>query len=718
MRVTHKHGTLPGLFVVTYADGRVTFVDVKADEHIETDRTVFEETKDQFVPFAPSPWFEAEVLKHTPGGHDHDQMSHGRPGQRSQELDVAIQRRNRLRREAADMKASISETMTMIDFYENESWPDAPDNEEYESLLFERDQHQDDYDLLVEEYEEAEKEVERLGGDTKDDDPVTQGLSDEQVRDLLGSVESYAQSFDTGRVISKASEKWISNERARPGRSTAERSQQAKMIVDAIRKSPTTEKLLLRATNDINDKYENLNVGDTLELNRITSFTTSPKFAEVYRKSNVDQGRRESVLLRLDGPSRSLPTDEWTGMIHEEHLTFGDFKVTGKTKVYFEDMLTSEGEKLDANLQGFDWVIDLMYKGFEKGASVTTYENLVWGPMGEYDEEVFGKIKKHYPGGQDHDQSRHGNRGETPAEAMDRRVSETLSAMHRRMREIEEEQRRLSREHAVMDPAAGIDAFPDNPEAFREYQRLSREYTNLHRSIAIARGDFVPGEESSGQRVRAAGGVLIRVGRRRNAENPEDRLDNDSVWNRRPMLGGETREDRKRLREEMLRERDEAREAIVSQTKEAIGIFKEAGLSLPARVEETGGRSFEDPQHATARYEADTDTIYINSLRLREDTSDRVRSKYWSQPSTMLHEFAHAAHWHDGSDVRGFIRGRDIRLTGGEAAMAKVKVSEYAATSGMEFVAEVLAGSLAGNQYDEDVWDLYRKHGGPIPANR
>ena len=47
--------------------------------------------------------------------------------------------------------------------------------------------------------------------------------------------------------------------------------------------------------------------------------------------------------------------------------------------------------------------------------------------------------------------------------------------------------------------------------------------------------------------------------------------------------------------------------------------------------------------------------------------------------------------------------------------MIEATVSRYAATNGLEFVAETYAGMASGKVYPDDIMKLYREFRGPTP---
>jgi hypothetical protein len=69
--------------------------------------------------------------------------------------------------------------------------------------------------------------------------------------------------------------------------------------------------------------------------------------------------------------------------------------------------------------------------------------------------------------------------------------------------------------------------------------------------------------------------------------------------------------------------------------------------------------------------------------------------------------------WVDGNIYMVNGVQRSNRFYMGSEIKTASKVSQYGATSPIEFVAETYAGMVSGKTYPDDVMDLYRKWGGP-----
>ena len=93
-----------------------------------------------------------------------------------------------------------------------------------------------------------------------------------------------------------------------------------------------------------------------------------------------------------------------------------------------------------------------------------------------------------------------------------------------------------------------------------------------------------------------------------------------------------------------------------------------------------------------------------------------VKSGHWASPSVVAHEHGHSLH--------GQIIGRDgfqniwtwSKLPKEQRARIRplaAKVSRYATTDPLEFVAETFAGHTAGKRYSKDIYDAYNELRGP-----
>jgi len=156
----------------------------------------------------------------------------------------------------------------------------------------------------------------------------------------------------------------------------------------------------------------------------------------------------------------------------------------------------------------------------------------------------------------------------------------------------------------------------------------------------------------------------------------------------------------------------EAPGALGSQAGPLKGVRHRAAEALVRELRSTGDVDVPNvvfrPQaesRAVAEYDRDTDTIYV-SESLTEEVAASFRlaaARGWlSQPNPLLHELAHRHHAIADADSYE----ASAPLEDEELRSVATRVSRYAATGSREFVAEVIAGSWAGKEYDSDVMSL------------
>jgi hypothetical protein len=119
-----------------------------------------------------------------------------------------------------------------------------------------------------------------------------------------------------------------------------------------------------------------------------------------------------------------------------------------------------------------------------------------------------------------------------------------------------------------------------------------------------------------------------------------------------------------------------------------------------------------------AAYHPEHHKVYVNedAYYFRDPVGTRTKLRATDTLSTdhpvgpVWHEYGHAAH-------KGTVGNEEFQRQAGELPPegTAAKVSKYARTAADEFVAETFAGMMAGNRYDKDVMDLYRRYGGPAP---
>jgi hypothetical protein len=100
------------------------------------------------------------------------------------------------------------------------------------------------------------------------------------------------------------------------------------------------------------------------------------------------------------------------------------------------------------------------------------------------------------------------------------------------------------------------------------------------------------------------------------------------------------------------------------------------------------------------------------SLELREN----VRAKWVVTDDVFTHEYAHNSHMKSLGQEKttNYIKNK---FGSGEIAEKEKsiagKVGRYAQTDPLEFVAETFTGHIHGKKFDADVYELYKKYGGP-----
>lgn len=126
------------------------------------------------------------------------------------------------------------------------------------------------------------------------------------------------------------------------------------------------------------------------------------------------------------------------------------------------------------------------------------------------------------------------------------------------------------------------------------------------------------------------------------------------------------------------------------------------GLDLPViEVRDDLGK-------ALAFYDHDGDTLYVSPkidrrsvLSLQRSASDR----WVSQPNPILHELGHRVHKRTYPDT--YESSESVEFTAEQRHLISENVSRFAATNGREFVAETVAGVLAGRNYCEEILNLF-----------
>jgi hypothetical protein len=154
---------------------------------------------------------------------------------------------------------------------------------------------------------------------TRDDD--SEKSNDQQLKQ---SLTAYAEDFGTAKLIQNDSRKVIKGlEDDKSGY-----YDEATDIVEAIRNAPEQNVPLYRGLNFKKPflPLEKAEPGATLNLDRISSFTSARDIAAYYADSSPVEGEYK-YELQIHGKSKSLFTDTYTDLSHKEYVTEGRFRV-------------------------------------------------------------------------------------------------------------------------------------------------------------------------------------------------------------------------------------------------------------------------------------------------------------------------------------------------------------------------------------------------------
>ena len=107
--------------------------------------------------------------------------------------------------------------------------------------------------------------------------------------------------------------------------------------------------------------------------------------------------------------------------------------------------------------------------------------------------------------------------------------------------------------------------------------------------------------------------------------------------------------------------------------------------------------------------------IYLNPESDYWTNARSIVSTYYESNWWASNDYRHPI-WHEAGHALHYARTEEIwnalgPLQKSEIELAKI-VSNYAAFDQREFVGEVFAGTLAGEEYDKMIWALYKKLGG------
>lgn len=137
---------------------------------------------------------------------------------------------------------------------------------------------------------------------------------------------------------------------------------------------------------------------------------------------------------------------------------------------------------------------------------------------------------------------------------------------------------------------------------------------------------------------------------------------------------------------------ERAQERLISVARRVLG-------SAMPRVERR------DIGEAVAVYDPASDVLFVSG-RLPSPP----KPGYTSQPNPYLHEAAHAIHAR--ANPESYQLSGEVSLTPEQCDLVSREVSEVAGLGAREFVAEVLAGTLAGEKYGDDILSLAREFAG------
>jgi hypothetical protein len=147
---------------------------------------------------------------------------------------------------------------------------------------------------------------------------------------------------------------------------------------------------------------------------------------------------------------------------------------------------------------------------------------------------------------------------------------------------------------------------------------------------------------------------------------------------------------------------------LAQATVFAVVLAKKEGFEIPFSV-----TLIEEKRKAVA-YATGTSISLTTRRFSKSDALAQVEQGWWSQENVVLHEIGHVNHYNAiGPD--NFRRLSEEGWDSGDAEETDVakKVSDYAMTNPLEFVAETFSGHLSGKRYDDDVMKLYNHYGGP-----
>jgi SPP1 gp7 family putative phage head morphogenesis protein len=158
--------------------------------------------------------------------------------------------------------------------------------------------------------------------------------------EVKAATKLYSEGLIDGRKTSYMSNAIIKNESTEEASimvgATEDHLKSAKVLLDGIRKAEVSEESLHRSLvfgDQINEKtkvlkmaLDNIKVGETISMDRISSFSSDPSWAAYYGVA----GKHKEILnykLEIIGPHKAFQTDVYTGLSHKESVTEGLFEV-------------------------------------------------------------------------------------------------------------------------------------------------------------------------------------------------------------------------------------------------------------------------------------------------------------------------------------------------------------------------------------------------------
>jgi len=166
-----------------------------------------------------------------------------------------------------------------------------------------------------------------------------------------------------------------------------------------------------------------------------------------------------------------------------------------------------------------------------------------------------------------------------------------------------------------------------------------------------------------------------------------------------------------------------------SEIEESFSRLKSMGYEVPPpdkiltdNLESRYGKAYAGAfAVATSDTEGKSLMIFSNAYNQSGDDvvnqiQDSVDDKWFASKDLFSHEYGHNVHMRDIGEAES-TKHATFKFGSGKTAEARMgiagKVSEYARTNPLEFVAETFSGHINGEKYDDDVYELYEFYKGP-----